>query len=210
MIKFKNLPWKKENVFLTSDLHLNHKNICKGSSSWEDKSSCRKFRTLEEMNQTIIDGINKYVKEDDLLFQLGDMLFGRDKDLRFWLDQINCKNIIGIRGNHPSGASLGAHPFMEYSDIGYYKIEDLSLFLCHYPTVSFHNMKRNTIHLHAHTHGSIEKSNHPAAEYLKSLKILDVGIDNAFHLFWEYRPFSLIEIEKMMEGRSSKSLIDYH
>ena len=42
--------------------HYNHKNICKGTTEWGDAElSCRDFQTIEEMNDAIVNSINKYV-----------------------------------------------------------------------------------------------------------------------------------------------------
>jgi len=88
------------NIYFTSDFHLNHFNIINYCN--------RPFTTLEEMNSTIIAKFNERVKEDDMCFYLGDFVFksgtGRgegepDKAVNF-RNQLNCKNIIFIEGNH--------------------------------------------------------------------------------------------------------------
>ena len=40
-------------IWFTSDTHYNHANIVRGASKWEDKSMCRDFDTVEEMNTAI-------------------------------------------------------------------------------------------------------------------------------------------------------------
>jgi calcineurin-like phosphoesterase family protein len=94
------------NIFWTSDWHLNHFNIIKYTG--------RPFTSLEEMNSTIINRFNERVKEDDLVYFLGDFCFksgtGRgegepDKAKKF-KDRLNCKNIIWIGGNHDNNNSL--------------------------------------------------------------------------------------------------------
>ena len=35
-------------------------------------------------------------------------------------------------------------------------------------------------------------------------KSMDIGVDNAYRLFGEYRPFSLDEIKKIMDDREHK------
>ena len=88
-------------IWFTSDSHWGHKNICIGVSEWDDKEqSCRKFDTLEEMNELIVSNINKYVKEDDILYHLGDWSFGGIENIWEFRKQINCKNIYLVPGNH--------------------------------------------------------------------------------------------------------------
>lgn len=89
------------NIWFSSDTHYSHKNICLGVSEWDDKElSCRKFATLEEMNELIISNINKYVKADDILYHLGDWSFGGVENIWNFRKQIKCKNIYLVPGNH--------------------------------------------------------------------------------------------------------------
>ena len=89
------------NIWLTSDTHYNHSNLCLGVSTWNDKEkSCRNFQTLEEMNELIVKNINDNVKENDVLYHLGDFSFGGIKNIWEFRKRINCKNIHLIFGNH--------------------------------------------------------------------------------------------------------------
>lgn len=83
-------------IYFTSDLHLNHKNIL------IYESTSRPFNTIEEMNQIIIDNINKIVKADDTLFILGDIFMGTRDKAYGWLEQIKCRNVTVVLGNHDS------------------------------------------------------------------------------------------------------------
>lgn len=93
-------------IYFTSDWHLNHFNIIKYCN--------RPFKTLEEMNSTIIRNFNKRVKKDDLVFFLGDFIFksvsgkgnGEKEKPKYFLKQLKCKNIIFICGNHDRNNSL--------------------------------------------------------------------------------------------------------
>ena len=89
------------NIWFVSDTHFMHKNLCLGVSEWDDKEqSCRNFQTLEEMNELIVSNINKYVKEDDILYHLGDWSFGGIENIWKFRKLINCKNIYLVPGNH--------------------------------------------------------------------------------------------------------------
>lgn len=82
-----------DKAWFTSDLHFWHKNICKYCN--------RPFETTEEMNQALINNWNSVVKEDDIVFVLGDMGFcGYDK-LEPLMSQLNGKKYL-IQGNHDS------------------------------------------------------------------------------------------------------------
>jgi calcineurin-like phosphoesterase family protein len=94
------------NIYFCSDFHINHANIISYTH--------RPFKTLEEMNDTIISRFNERVKENDLVFFLGDFIFrsgsGRgegEKDKpSYFLNQLICKNIIFVCGNHDKNNSL--------------------------------------------------------------------------------------------------------
>ena len=97
MVKLKN----KDNIWFTSDTHYSHKNICLGVSEWsEPERSCRNFLNLTEMNDEIVYQINRNVKEDDILFHLGDWSFGGIDKIWEFRKKINCKNIHLVLGNH--------------------------------------------------------------------------------------------------------------
>lgn len=82
-----------ENLWVWSDIHFQHKNLCRGVSSWGDNiedpqereeylsRECRDFDTLEEMDQAILDSGNVISDEDVVIF-CGDLLFG-NKGLGF-------------------------------------------------------------------------------------------------------------------------------
>jgi calcineurin-like phosphoesterase family protein len=97
---------KDRKVFVTSDTHYGHKNICRGVTAWRlpDGSipidQTRDFDTIEQMNESIISGINSVVGEDDVLIHLGDWSFGGFENIQKFRDRIVCKEIHLILGNH--------------------------------------------------------------------------------------------------------------
>ena len=60
----------------------------------------RKFDSLQDMNQRLVDNINNMVGEDDILIHLGDWSFGGFDKIEEFRSQINCKNIHLTFGNH--------------------------------------------------------------------------------------------------------------
>lgn len=88
------------NIYFTADLHLGHRNLVKCLTSWEDKDPCRNFASVEEMDKTIIDNINSVVKEDDILYILGDFAITHLRKWPHYRNLINCKTIHLILGNH--------------------------------------------------------------------------------------------------------------
>lgn len=198
------------NIWFTSDTHHSHKNICIGVSDWDDKEkSCRNFQTLEEMNELIVNNINKYVKADDILYHLGDWSFGGIENILEFRKQIKCKNIYLVPGNHDHHIKKNKLlPQKEY-DINIYAydcflevlpeltkivIDKKEVILCHFPLEEWENMDRGSIMLHGHCHHT--KDNSFMNIYCKRK---DVGIDNP-----EFRPYSWNEIKEEMKERKIK------
>jgi calcineurin-like phosphoesterase family protein len=90
--------------WFTSDYHLGHENIIKYCN--------RPFKSLEEMNTTIIKNHNSRVKKEDTVFHIGDFCFKNTSDrgegIRKyyweWEQELNGK-IIHIKGNHDKNNS---------------------------------------------------------------------------------------------------------
>lgn len=213
------------NIWFTSDTHHSHKNICIGVSDWDDKEkSCRNFQTLEEMNELIVTNINKCVKEDDILYHLGDWSFGGINNIWNFRKQIKCKNIILVSGNHDHWIKKNAilpNVFDEHlvgfvdkcpihdhvssvfarqlftlvlPELTKIKIDKQEIILCHFPLEEWENMDRGSIHLHAHCHHTKDYT-----DLNMYAKRKDVGMD------WEeFRPYSWNEIKEEMKERKIK------
>ena len=87
-------------IWITSDTHYWHTNMCLGSSVWQDKSGCRDFNSPKEMSDALVNSINKYVMQEDTLYDLGDWSFGGIENIWNFRKRINCKNIYLVPGNH--------------------------------------------------------------------------------------------------------------
>lgn len=183
-------PW------FTSDTHYAHKNMVRALSTWEDvENSTRDFKTIEAMSDHVVNQINKYVGEDDILFHLGDWSFGGYQNIKEFRNRIKCKNIYLMPGNHDTHivndikVTPGLYAqelFTEVSDYMEIEIEKTKICMMHYPIQEWN---RRHIHLHGHTHARLA---------LKKDR-LDVGMDNAFKLFKEYRPFSWGDIKSQLK-----------
>jgi calcineurin-like phosphoesterase family protein len=90
-----------------SDFHLQHLNIIKYCD--------RPFKSLAEMNETIIKNVNERVKPNDIVYFLGDYLFrnspggkegeGETSKAQEWQKKFNGQWIY-LRGNHDNNNSL--------------------------------------------------------------------------------------------------------
>lgn len=83
---------RRGKIFLVSDMHFDHKNIIKYTD--------RPFKTVEDMNRTLVHNWNSSVGKRDRVYYLGDMTFGRGRrSIDFWLSKLNGE-IRFMRGNH--------------------------------------------------------------------------------------------------------------
>lgn len=115
-----------QKVFFVSDTHYDHKNICRGTTTWDLKehgghNSVRDFDTLVQMNDTIVNDINAVVGQDDWLIHCGDWSFNGVENIWKFRSRINCKNIILVLGNHDEridANKLLPNCFQRYSEEG--------------------------------------------------------------------------------------------
>lgn len=112
----------KEQIYLISDLHLDHTNIIRYSE--------RPFLTTSDMNRTMVKNWNSTVGRNDKVFFLGDMAYGRHRQsIDYWLQQLTGK-IWFIRGNHDKDVITKANVIPEHYGIRY---KGRELLLAHYP-----------------------------------------------------------------------------
>lgn len=204
---------KNQKIFFTSDTHYNHTNICRGISNWEGKRGTRDFDSLDEMNDSIIKGINDTVGPDDILVHLGDWSFGGFDSVSEFRDKIDCKNIILFLGNHDHHIRRNKGNIQSiFRNVADYGVLDLRIptgnetkkyqFVCsHYPIASWDGMGNGVIHLHGHVHL-------PPHLRLHEGRSMDVGMDGNF-----LNPHSMEDIMEMMQGRPIKHLVlpkDHH
>lgn len=191
MIKFESLD-NYENVWLTSDSHYAHKNIVKGTSTWTDTIRCRNFDTVEEMNNAIEEGL-KVVGENDVLLHCGDIAFGGQENIIKYVSL--CRgDIILTYGNHDHNVrkkdDLQAY-FKSAEDIQYIQFKGQNIVMCHYPLIVWHQHHKGAVNAFGHVHGNLEGRG----------RSHDVGVDVAFNMFGEYRPFSFDEFVEIANSK---------
>ena len=197
-------------IWITSDIHYNHKNICRGVTNWRTPdgevpiNSTRDFNTLDHMNDTIVERINSKVMQNDTLILLGDVSFGGFENIGIFLDRLVCKNIYLILGNHDHHIKNNREHiksrFISVENYVELNIDGENFVLCHYPLASWNGLNKGVIHLHGHVHLS------PQNKWGNGKK-LDVGLDGN-NLY----PYSITEIIHMMDKREVGSDIsnDHH
>lgn len=230
---------KNQNVWFSSDFHYGHSSIVRGESKWENKRGCRDFDTLKEHDETLINNINAVVKENDILFFLGDWSFGGFKDneafenVYLFRSKLKCKNIHFILGNHDhiiddnKGDKDGVKPRDLFKSVSQYKeiriIDDLNgdgkalkynFFLCHYAMRVWNKSHHGAIHLYGHSHNTLDE--------MTPLIANPTWIGDGYYIknyrtmdvgvdcHPEFRPFSFREIIDIMNKRNVELEVDHH
>jgi len=159
--------------FFSSDWHLCHANIIKTNRrdfvSEEQRSFleladrgtipysevCIDKSQIDLMNSTIIENTNKVVGEKDTLILLGDFCWSKDQKVaKSFVDQINCKNIYMIWGNHDRPSLIGSlfkGCFFQYL----WKIGSQKVFTSHFPCRVWDCSDHGSWMLYGHCHNSL-------------------------------------------------------
>ena len=191
-------------VWLTSDTHFSHKNICRGVTNWRNPNGeipveqTRDFQTIEKMNDAIVNSINSVVGQDDILIHLGDFSFGGFDQISEFYNRLVCKNIHLILGNHDEHINKNRENIQdlflsvsEYNNLEYENRAGMKykFVLCHYPICSWNDMKKGVYHLFGHLHSPKE------LKYMSG-RSMDVGMDGN-----DLKPYNIDEIIKKLSGK---------
>lgn len=137
--------------YISSDIHLFHKNILK----FYPKS--RPFSSLDEMHERFIENWNNTITEDDVTYLLGDISFGKPDETVDILNKLNGKIRLVI-GNHDSDRLLNCPNFCSrFEWIKMYNEERLfgkDVIMFHFPILHWNRKYHQSIHLHGHTHST--------------------------------------------------------
>jgi len=198
------------NVWITSDTHYHHTNICRGVTRWRTLdgkipiNQTRNFQDLDEMDSVIVNNINSKVGPNDTLIHLGDVAFGGFEKIGEFLNRLVCKNIHLVLGNHDhhirNNRENIQERFLSVSDYLQVRIYDQDFVLSHYPFASWNGLNKGVIHLYGHIHSGYKNK-------FGNGKKMDVGMDGN-----DMRPYKLSEIVHMMDRRKIGSDInnDHH
>ena len=166
-----------QNIWFTSDTHFGHYNIIKYTG--------RPFKTVEEMDETLIKNWNDRVKPGDIIFHLGDFGNGGSDKIKQVLTRLNGKKFM-ILGNHDRKTFRAGHSqhFQAITQQMYIRVNGRAVYLNHYPFLCFAGTYRKpedmVWQLFGHVHSGPLNNNSADSERLKYLwpTQYDVGVDN--------------------------------
>lgn len=138
-------------IFFTSDTHFNHDR--------EFVYSPRGFKTIQEMNGTLVKNWNETVGNDDDIYVLGDFFLGTDFNyIQEALNKLNGR-IHLVTGNHDTPSKITEYTswnnIVEIADALRIRYKKREFFLCHYPVLTAsleQDPNKAVINLFGHTH----------------------------------------------------------
>lgn len=191
-------------VWFTADTHYDHKAMVKDAAGrgWRHISSrTNGFKTLEEMNETLIEAWNTVVYPGDHVYHLGDFAFANAARIEEILLRLTGQ-IHLVFGNHDK--TIRQSRFLKYlasaQDYKKIKVGDQKVVLCHYPLITWEGCHYGSWHLHGHSHGNLVL---PSPMDLAPR--IDVGVDTML----EWRPYHFDEVAEAMKHRTYVS-VDHH
>ena len=193
-------------VFFTSDTHAFHKNIVRGTTTWDINSrtgnelKVRDFADPDIMTQTMADRINSVVPSNGILFHLGDWSFAGEPNIKRFRDMLDVNTVHLITGNHDHFQERGNWDSLFASRQKYLEvnINHLNFCLFHFPISSWNGVGKGVYHLHGHQHlvGDDRFGNG---------RMMDVGVDGN-----DLYPYRLTEIIDLLKDRRHISNNDHH
>jgi calcineurin-like phosphoesterase family protein len=148
----------------------------------------RPFKSIEQMDETILKRWNDRVKENDIVYVLGDVCWGyNSQKIEKTIGKLNgIKHLI--YGNHDR---LGPHKLSKvwatmqpYLDT---TIENKQVVMMHYPIADWHGAYRKSIHLYGHCHGNFDLASIAQNLPHHNNRCMDVGVDtnNFYPYSWD-------------------------
>jgi calcineurin-like phosphoesterase family protein len=173
------------NIWFTADFHLNHSNILRYCD--------RPFPNVEEMNQGILDQINRWVKTNDILYFLGDFCMGSKARAVEFRRQIHCKTIFALPGNHDKQARKLTQEFRWLDNLSEISISRQRIVLCHYAMRVWNHSSHGAWHLYGHSHGRLPD--------VPSSCSMDVGVDTHDFCPWHFEEIKSRMGAKVLSGQ---------
>ncbi len=157
--------------YFTSDEHYGHKNIIQHCN--------RPYKSIEEMDESLISLHNSVVKDGDTVIHGGDFCFTNKIDrAQKYIQQLNGNHIF-LKGSHD-------HWLKDAHEIWEKKVGDEYIVVCHYAMRVWPKSHFNSWQLYGHSHGKLKTVG----------KQWDIGVDNN-----DFLPVSLNRITEIMNNK---------
>ena len=135
--------------YYIADTHFGHFNIIKHDAN----NGCKKFSSIEEHDNLIIENWNSVVKQTDNVYILGDFSWLYGRETKEIIEKLNGQKFL-IKGNHDRWSKDGACKklFQGIYDIKQIEDNGRQVILSHFPIMMWSGQHRGVIHLYGHVH----------------------------------------------------------
>jgi len=179
-------------TYFISDSHFSHENMI---TKFKDKDGnpARDFKSVEEMDETMVANWNKRVGPEDKIYHLGDIAFS-NPNLQI-LHRLNGRKIL-IKGNHDM---LGLNRYREhFEDVRAYKVHKektgLTVIFSHIP---IHPDCMTRFHMNVHGHLHLNHILKPNGEF--DNRYFNISVEQI-----NYTPITLEEISHKARRRMQR------
>jgi calcineurin-like phosphoesterase family protein len=133
-------------IFTISDTHFGHENILKFTD--DEGAYLRHFDSVEDMNDCMVTRWNETVSDQDIIYHLGDVYFGKGWEC---LKKLKGRKRL-LLGNHDNGKAKYLQE--AFQKIGMWRMfPELNLVLSHVPIIIPETAKFE-FNVHGHIHGN--------------------------------------------------------
>lgn len=183
----------KRMVWFTADLHFGHESVITMQN--------RPFHDAKEMNDVLIHHLNEMVKDDDILYILGDVSHHiSPQETAQLVKRIHGHKYL-LLGNHDvtGNPEVSQYDSSLFEWSGYYlKINTygMNIIMMHYPLLTWAKRSAGSIMLHGHIHSTPSYNQKNIEE---GIRRYDVGVDAN-----NYYPVSILTIQEWAEKTGIK------
>ena len=197
-------------VFVSSDIHLNHRNIISYCSGRRRPNVANGTPVSDDeihyMNEMIISNWNNTITPEDEVFILGDVAMGIIEKGIPLIRRMNGKKYL-VAGNHDvklrkyvRERMFGAEDLFvwvkDYFEYSYTHNEKRHrIIMSHFPMAHWNMQSKESIHLHGHLHSESSK------KHINEYKIMDVGMDG--NNLVPYKLDDVIDVTNIRPNRES-------
>ena len=160
-------------IYFTSDTHFGHAKIMQYCN--------RPFKTVGEMDETMIANWNARVQPGDTVYHLGDFGWGHTDSLLKIFKRLNGDKHF-IEGNHDRDSVR--LPWASIKQMREVHVGDKCYQLCHFPMRSWNKSFHGARSLFGHCHGTLSPQGWSC----------DVGVD-----CWDFAPVSTQQLDSLFE-----------
>ena len=151
--------------FFTADEHYSHKKIIEYCD--------RPFKTIEDMNETLITNHNQVVGRDDITIHAGDFCWCKNRlDALQFIQRLNGNHIF-LKGSHDHWLPASAKFIWRKELYGKFIV------VCHYAMRTWERAYHGSWQLYGHSHGRLKPDHNQ----------LDIGVD-----CFNFYPVSFTEV----------------